>query len=46
LNSSFTSNSYEELLNKKKEVTEEKQLPFINPSDAFDKPSIDDQIPF
>jgi hypothetical protein len=47
LNSSFTSNSYEELLNKKKEVTEEKeQLPFINPSDAFEKPSIDDVIPF
>lgn len=47
LNSSFTSNSYEELLNKKKDVQEEKkELPFINPSDAFDKPSIDDVIPF
>ena len=25
---------------------EEKPLPFINPSDAFDKPSIDDIVPF
>jgi hypothetical protein len=28
-----------------KEQSEEKQLPFINPSDAFEKPSID-EIPF
>jgi len=31
---------------KKEILKEEKQLPFINPSDAFDKPSIDDVIPF